>query len=840
MRLRLTALALALCLLLARRQATAGTTGSLEGRVTDGDTGAPLPGANVVLLPSRQGAATDDDGRYKIHNIRPGSYDVQVSMIGYATATSPGLELLPDRRYEMAFALEPSPIQMRAVEVTHTSPLIQTDITGTAYQVDAADLATRPVSDLAEVVALQPAVTAEGNVRGGRARETVYLVDGLPVQDVIQGGLGAELPLSAISQVSVQTGGFDAEYGNALSGIVNIVTRSAEDEHRLYLRSATDHLFGGDEVSRRVELEITASGPLRRGTLSYFTATNAVLTDTRWWQDFQHFFDSPVQRELNGLAKLDWQVSPDRRLTGEAIYSLQRWRDYEFTWRYNLDGLPRRERDSYRGALLWTHTLSPRTFYTASLDRFALSSRIGAGRDSTAALTPYDFDFFLLYIVSGERAWWADQGQVVYTLKADATHQVRPTQLVKVGGELRLYDIDSDIVRLEPQTTYFGRPLVFEPQLNYSTRYHYRPRAGSAYAQTEVDAGQDRSVVTFGVRLDFLDPRAERPAVELVPTRPDQYEEQVTGHVPASVKYHLSPRFGCSFPLTESSYFFVNFGQYVQYPLFDYLYSGLDNATLRDGVNVLRGNPDLEAERTRAWEVSVRRHLQRGVVASVAYYHKETRDQIDTKTFVATNSRIAGDYGFAEYVNSSLATSSGVELVVRRDEGAGVRGTISYAYMLAEGLSDAEDRGLNLAQWGFEVASTPYKLSWDQRHTIKADVDLDLPLGVAGHVNWQFHSGRPYTWYPSADGFTADNPDLPFVPNNRRMAAYNVLDLRVSRAFHSCDRSDLSVYVDSRNLLDERNVRWVDSSGRVGGELSDPGAYYTPRRTVVGLRAEFF
>ena len=152
--------------------------------------------------------------------------------------------------------------------------------------------------------------------------------------------------------------------------------------------------------------------------------------------------------------------------------------------------------------------------------------------------------------------------------------------------------------------------------------------------------------------------------------------------------------------------------------------------------------------------------------------------------------------------------------------------------------SDAEDEGLNLAQWGFPVASTPYKLSWDQRHTWKADVDVDLPRGVLAHVLWQHHSGRPYTWYPSSDGFTPEIPGLPFVPNNRRMSPYNLVSLRLSRVFRLGSGPELGVYLDCRNLLDERNVRWVDSSGRVGGELADPGAYYAPRRTLVGVRAE--
>jgi len=828
---------LKVALVLCPTLAWAGTTGSLEGRVTDRRTGEPLAHVSVLLLQSRQGAVTDARGFYKIHNIRAGSHDVEVSMIGYGRATSRDIIILPDRRSELNVQLVESPIEMRAVEVTIERPLIQTDVTGTAYEIDTDVLISLPVSTVREVIGLQPGTTREGHVRGGKTREVIYLVDGLPVQDVIQGGPGAELPLSAISQMSVKTGGFDAEYGNALSGVINVITRTAGDDHELSLRVAKDDLFGGREVSRRNEIELFAGGPLRGAGLSYLTANSLALSDTRWWQDMQHFFDGPIRRELNGLTKLDYALSPDTRLSSEVIYSLQRWRDYEFSWRYNLDGLPSRLRDSHRAALLWTQTLSSTVFYTASLSRFSLDSKIGQGRPADMDLTPYDYDFHLLYITSGARAWRVDSQQRIYTAKADITGQILTTHLLKAGAELKQYDIDADIVRMEPQTTYFGRPRVHEPLLNYSTRYHYYPRAGSAYVQDKVE-GKDGSLFSFGLRLDFLDPRARRPAVELIPTGPEAYEEEVRGCVAASAKYHVSPRLGCSFPLTDRSFFFANYGSYVQYPLFDHLYSGLDNVSLRGGVNALRGNPDLLAERTRAWEVSVRHDLSWGVVASLAYFNKETRDQIDTKTFVPTNSRIAGDYGFAEYVNNAYATASGHELVISRSAGKWIRGNLSYVRMRTEGLSEYEDQGLNYAQWGFALANSPYRLSWDQRHTLKADIGIDLPLAISADLAWEHHSGRPYTYYPSTDGFTPDTPGQPFLPNNRRMSENNLISLKISREVRVGSSARVDLYVDSRNILDAHNVRWVDASGRVGGELSDPSAYHTPRRTLVGARVE--
>ena len=229
------------------------------------------------------------------------------------------------------------------------------------------------------------------------------------------------------------------------------------------------------------------------------------------------------------------------------------------------------------------------------------------------------------------------------------------------------------------------------------------------------------------------------------------------------------------------------------------------------------------------------------------YFKKETFDQIDTKTFVPSNSRIAGDYGFAEYVNNPHAISHGFELVITREKGDWIRGDISYTHMKATGTSEYEEQGINYAQWGFPIANSPYFLSWDQRHTVKADIFYDLPLGIKANVVWHYHTGRPYTYYPSKDGFTPDDPYYHFLPNNRRMPANNFLDIRIGKDFSLASASarargidhKLGLYLYASNIMDERNVIWMDASGRIGGELGDPGAYYCGRRITVGLKLDW-
>ncbi|MBN2089573.1 TonB-dependent receptor [candidate division KSB1 bacterium] len=823
-----------------------GTTGILEGIVLDKATMKPLAGVNVFILETRQGSATNQNGFFKIHNVRSGTYRVRVSMIGYRMLTFNNITIIPDLKVRLNVELTESPIEMDAIEVRAERPLIQTDVKGTVYELSAQKMNQLPIEKFQEVVGLQAGTTVEGNVRGGKIREVIYLIDGLPVQDVIRGGLGSELPISAISQLSVKTGGFDAEYGNALSGVVNVITQTGSNEHRFFLRADNDHLFGGTQASKATNLELSAGGPIKNSKLYYFLANNLFLSDTRWWQDFQYFFDSPIQNEINGLGKIDWHLNPSMRMSAQILYSLNRWRDYEFSWRYNLNGLPPQQRNSFRTALFWTHTLSQNTFYSVSLSQYYLNSKIGEGAGEDIEGIPYQYDFYSLYIVSGDRVLWANMKQLASSMKAEITNQFHPRHEFKAGFELKHYNVDSDVRKMEPQKTYFGKPLVLLPLLNYSSRYHYYPRSGSIFIQDKFESGKNQSGISVGLRFDFLDPRASRPAVELVPVKENEYRENLVAYKPAKIQYNLSPRFGFSFPITEKSHLFINYGHYIQYPLFEHLYSGLDNVNLRYGVNVLRGNPNLLAEKTRAWEISARHNAFENVVVSALYFKKETTDQIDTKTFVPSNSRIAGDYGFCEYVNNPYAISHGFEFIVSRETGKWIRGSFSYTIMDAKGISEYEDQGLNYAQWGFAVANSPFYLSWDQRHTVKADIVLDLPLSTTANIIWQYHNGRPYTYYPSQDGFTPDNPDILFLPNNRRMPANNFLDLKVSKEFKfghilkasQTHRYKVALYVECKNVFNQKNVRWIDSSGRIGGELSDPSAYYTGRRTALGVEIE--
>jgi hypothetical protein len=116
-----------------------------------------------------------------------------------------------------------------------------------------------------------------------------------------------------------------------------------------------------------------------------------------------------------------------------------------------------------------------------------------------------------------------------------------------------------------------------------------------------------------------------------------------------------------------------------------------------------------------------------------------------------------------------------------------------------------------------------------------------IPWNIQGNAVVLYNSPRPYTYYPTRDGFTPIDTIHVFIPNNRRMSDNLFVNLKMSKklTLDSEGRYVLTVYFDARNLLNKLNVRWMDSSGKIGGELGDPGAYYDPRRIRIGARIDF-
>ncbi|MCA0444631.1 MAG: TonB-dependent receptor [Bacteroidetes bacterium] len=232
----------------------AGTTGKISGKVIDRDTKEPLIGANVIIMGKGVGAATDIDGEFFIINIPPGIYTIKVSMIGYETQVFEKIRVQVDLTTKLNVSLSSAAIDLGSEVLVVGKREIQKDLTSSERSFQSDKIAELPARDVSSILSLQAGVTRDdgGNIhiRGGRSSEVSYMVDGVQVVNPLDRGSGISIDDQSIEELKAITGTFNPEYGQALSGVVNIVTKKGSDKFSISATAYTgDHLSFDDLYS---------------------------------------------------------------------------------------------------------------------------------------------------------------------------------------------------------------------------------------------------------------------------------------------------------------------------------------------------------------------------------------------------------------------------------------------------------------------------------------------------------------------------------------------------------------------------------------------------------------
>ena len=219
----------------------AGNTGKIAGRVTDETTGDGLPFANVIVDGTTLGAATDIDGYYAILNVPPGVYSVTASIVGYQKKSFKDVRVNVDFTTRLDFKLSSGSIEMEAVVVQgERNPLIRADLTNPTIAITSETIQELPVDQISDVIKLQAGIVVgddgDIHIRGGYGNETSYTLNGISLNDPYGNRRSVGLATNAVQEVSVSSGTFSAEYGNALSGIVNYVTKEGSDKYTFSIR----------------------------------------------------------------------------------------------------------------------------------------------------------------------------------------------------------------------------------------------------------------------------------------------------------------------------------------------------------------------------------------------------------------------------------------------------------------------------------------------------------------------------------------------------------------------------------------------------------------------------
>jgi len=487
----------------------AGTTGKISGRITDKNNGEALLGASIQIEGTPRGTVCDPDGYYSLINLSPGKYTLLIRFIGYHSITIRDIEVNVDLTAKRDVQLVPENIQMDVVLVQADVPIVTKDRTFSAAVVSTGQIEAMPVTEVVEVVALQAGVVqgSDGalHFRGGRSREVGYIIDGVNVTNAFSqdGGNNVQIENSVVQQVEVISGTFNAEYGAAQSGIVNIVTKSAAETFSFSVRAQTGEWYSTntstflaiDKINPLANRDVQASlsGPIFPRTLSFYVSGRLQNKENYlWYQNrfsaldgwkiaayqrwYGEHFSATQQsgaisipdslstgdgsmgplsssQNLSLHGKLDYFFSSNLRLSYQLFYSAGKSQGGGSNRRYQPGETSTSVSQSYHHFLAWSHTPSENFFYNI---RGSYQYNWGDSyyrKDNRVARFPGDVGIqpissssegFSLGTTGGiYQGSDAKNFRKLYLVNGDANWQADRTQFIKMGFEVKQHDINT-------------------------------------------------------------------------------------------------------------------------------------------------------------------------------------------------------------------------------------------------------------------------------------------------------------------------------------------------------------------------------------------------------------
>ncbi len=772
---------------------TESSTGTIKGKITDSKTGEGLPSVNIVLKGTYYGAASDFDGNYKIEKVNPGTYNLAITLLGYKATEYTGVKVEAGKAVEINVKLEETALTLgKEVVIVGEKPLFDIEQTSSARTVSGQDIKVAAVQTVQDVVGLQTGVVQSDNeihIRGSRGYENAYLVDGVPVQDILGGtGFGLQISPDAIQQMEVITGGYNAEYGQATSGIVSITTKDGTTTYNGGISYKTDQIWGANSrANTNTDIfEGNVSGPipladlLLPGSLSFFGTFSANVTDgyTRWVQTLDSYgkpngyesvaphalvssifygsrFTPRLANNYSWTGKLTWKPSATEKLAysyNESVSidqnsaTIQTALEYEepspgfqYAFKNILDSANTFTQINIQQTIAWTHTIDPKSFYEIHLSRYTAHVRGDAnGKDYTQYNEPKDIvSFPIEYYNRGQDTVGVIPGDGFYD--TGGPFEWRDHFIDDIGFKFDFTNFFTEKNKFKTgieshfqtlQMIDITDPWIKPLGLNNDI-YRVSPASGALYAQDNITISG--MVLNFGLRFDYwfpgkyVDDAINNPDVPLASDEiRQQYKQETYSFFGHRWKGRISPRLGISHPVSDNQTLFFSYGHFSKLPQPTYVYSKLTSSSAQSTVQTI-GNPNLNPETTVAYELGLRNQITEDDVLTVTAYYKDIFDYITARTVRATNARFASGT-YTTYVNSDYARTRGIEIEYNKRIGRNFRGTLSGSYSIATGKSSAANEALyNLVTNGIETTIKESYVPWDRPLQASLNLNFNVP-----------------------------------------------------------------------------------------------------------------
>ncbi|HDY75675.1 MAG TPA: TonB-dependent receptor, partial [Candidatus Marinimicrobia bacterium] len=684
----------------------AQNSGVITGRVIDVKTNEGLAGVNVIVKGTYYGAASDLEGRFRITGVSFGTYDIKASIIGYKVLLQTGIKVEPGQKTVLNFNMEETVLTLgEEVVVIGSKPLFDVDETSSVTRITSDDISNRVVSSVEDILSEQIGVTTQDNeihIRGGRIDESLFIVDGQTTKDPLSGYSGnLFINPEAIEELEIVTGGYNAEYGQAMSGVINIKLKEGRDHYEGTLKYSSDNWGLKQDVithysTDRIEFNLGGPDPIFElllpkigldlpGAFSIFINGYGKMYDRNLPTAIKLFphrnwsipgMSDKVQDELissmaprenndwNGSYKLTWGISPKKKLSlsynislniNQGYYMPRAFSStyYPYAYQEILNNYNTITRETRLASLNWTHTLNTQSFYEITLGRF-LTLEHSAVQDLqwNEYKERLDLDPINYYVIDQDGNITISYGDEFYD----------------TGFAPEWYDISSDNYRIDADWTYHtldrhkikaGFENTFteiqvvdidEPWAGSSgfganyDMYNASTTFGALYVQDRITF--EGMTVNIGMRYDYWFPgkyvedAINNPnTIIITDVARKKFDEETFELFGFKGKGRFSPRFGISHPVTNNDVLYFYYGHFSQLPTFQYVYAKLNSVS--QSTYQVFGNPNLNPKTTVQYELGIKHRFSEDQVLELKAYWKDMFDYETSQTITPSNPKYA-------------------------------------------------------------------------------------------------------------------------------------------------------------------------------------------------------
>lgn len=770
----------------------AGLTGKLAGYIKDKTTGSPLPFVHVYVEDEKKAVFSDKDGFYAVLNLSPGKHKVIFTLTGYKKKIIEDVEIKSDQTTFLDIHLEPTEYLLEEVVVKAEPPLVEKGVTFKKSILKKEKTENLPVMDFSDLIYLEGGFTKgphrEIHLRGGREKELAVYVDGLPLLDPLTRENALYINPYVYEEMSLYAGTFSAEYGNALSGAINIITEEGGEKPEFFFSYLTPPLY------YYFPLKFSIFSPYRRKDAFKDILNDTTVKDAhRDSLTGESLYDPPSLKGFNGDLRLqvkgplifkslpfsvyytktremsylpfgyddliDYGTKLGLNFIKNTKVSLtyqkgeENYKRYSHRWKYIPEHYPSTLKKWERGGISFQGLLFSKLSFTISLGFLKINRLTSVGGKKPWEYEEPVSDGYAEFYVSGDAQVYENSKSESYLFKGDFQYQLSRHEF-KTGFEGRLHNFNVEKLERYYMFGYVGEGSFF--------KYRVKPRDYAFYIQDKVE--YPGIVLNLGLRLDAFEPKAymwkdpENPGSEIVKVPP---------------RYQFSPRLGFAYPILEQTVLHFSYGHFFQAPPYEVMYHNykliFEPESMPKNYAVI-GNPSLKPEKTIAYELGLSHALWNTHSFSVSLYAKDIWNLLSTKRVVSF------PYDYAVYQNADFASVRGMELGIEKKRGSGIFYKISYVFQIARANRSFPLQAFYNAYTGMPEEMKEYDADFDRRHSLKVSFNIPFHKGNGNlGLFYYFESGLPYTPFLG--------PGVVAEPNSARMPPNQSLDLRLDYGF---------------------------------------------------------